>query len=77
MPGLEWGLVPFMAPSLAEARVAGKGANPLDNAVKQYILLSSMKTTLDVPDDLYRAVKAKSAMDGLSAAAEDLDREDP
>lgn len=25
-----------------------------------------MKTTLDVPDDLYRAVKAKSAMDGLS-----------
>ena len=25
-----------------------------------------MKTTLDVPDDLYRAVKARSAMDGLS-----------
>jgi len=61
-----WWQVSFMAPSLAEARVAGKGANPLDNAVKQYILLSSMKTTLDVPDDLYRAVKAKSAMDGLS-----------
>ena len=47
-----WWLVSFMAPSLAEARVAGKGANPLDNAVKQYILLSSMKTTLDVPKKL-------------------------
>ena len=25
-----------------------------------------MKTTLDVPDDLYRAVKARSAMEGLT-----------
>lgn len=25
-----------------------------------------MKTTLDIPEDLYRAVKAKSAMDGMS-----------
>ena len=25
-----------------------------------------MKTTIDIPDDLYRAVKSRSAMDGLT-----------
>lgn len=37
----------------------------LTNAVKPYILFY-MKTTLEIPDDLYRAVKSRSAADGLS-----------
>ena len=36
-----------------------------DFSERQYIL-HCMKTTLDIPDDLYHAVKAKSALEGTS-----------
>ena len=39
------------------------GPPPLTSPIKQYIMLS-MKTTLDIPDALYRRFKMKTAMNG-------------
>ena len=43
-------------------------------AIRQYGLLAFMKATIDIPDDLYRLVKAKSALEGrpVRAVAVDL-----
>lgn len=32
--------------------------------IQEYGYIGSMKTTIDVPEDIYRKVKAKSAMEG-------------
>ena len=32
--------------------------------IREYGLLAKMKATIDIPDDLYRKVKAKSALEG-------------
>ena len=55
---VRWDLHPYL-PTFADL------PSGLTNAVKPYILFY-MKTTLDIPDDLYRAVKSRSAADGLS-----------
>ncbi len=39
--------------------------------IKQYIIIY-MKTTIDIPDDLYRSVKSRSALEGMTVRSATL-----